>query len=136
MSSPHQCDATSAAQSAANLQALLCIMWQHSLEWMWDANMIKSHFVLFNPAAVLGVVPPGLRFGDALVLIATETRNLGLHLTVDCTWLQQIRHAREAAMHAPHAARAALRSARFSFITKRNIIATYIAPAMTFGLEV
>ena len=127
-------DSISVAQSAANLQALITIMWRHSLEWLWDANVIKSHVVVFNPSTT--EPPPCLYFGDALIPICTESKNLGLWLTSDCSWLRQIHHIKQKSTYALHAMRAPLQSGIFTFTTKLNIIKTCLIPSMTFGLEV
>ena len=127
-------DSISVAQSAENLQALIYIMWHHSLDWLWDANVLKSHIVVFNPCA--SAPPPCLSFGDTLIPVTTETKNLGIWLTSDCSWLRRIHHVKQKGTYSLHAMRTPLRSSSFSLTTKLNIVKTYLIPAMTFGLEI
>ena len=98
-----------------------------------------------------------MRFGDALIPITTETKNLGIWLTLDCSWLRQIVsslntdpsggrdirvffffyfiHVNQKGTYSLHAMRTPVRSSSFSLTTKLNIIKSYLIPAMTFGLD-
>ena len=128
-------DANTVSESAAGLQALVRVMWRHSIEWLWDASVIKSHVVIFNPDA--SAPPPCIHFGDNMVPVCTEMKNLGLVLTEHLSWLPQliISRMKRKGYAALQSARRPLRSRGFSFRTKRHVVAGYIVPSMRFGLE-
>jgi Reverse transcriptase (RNA-dependent DNA polymerase) len=128
-------DSNAPSATAAGLQALKMVMWQHSIEWLWDANVIKSHIVVFNPEDP-DAAPPCLHWGQDPIPLRTETKNLGLYLTSDCKWLRHMRYVKSNGYRALHAARPALLSGSFTFRDKCRFIKTFIVPAMRFGMEV
>ena len=79
------------SNTTAKMQKVINTMQQHSEDWCWDANVLKSHILLINCDD-----EPGAQFTwkNADIPIRTETKNLGLWITNDLTWNKHIKAAK------------------------------------------
>ena len=78
------------------LRRIIAVMQQHSQDWCWDANVLKSHILKWNHTECDN---EQFEWKGAAIPMRKEAKNLGLRITDDLSWVKQIRAAKSNVMN-------------------------------------
>ena len=82
-------------QKHENMQTIITAMHAHSEEWLWNANVMKSHVMAMQMLDVIPMNRSTFKWGSDDLPFADKTEKLGVWINHDLSWKEHISHVKK-----------------------------------------
>ena len=110
------------------------VMYAHSFEWLWDANVVKSNMLQIANGNIMTEL--SVKWGTEDIPYTEEAKNLGLWITKGLTWTKHMRAAKQKGYAALSKYRRLLQNNHVHMSVKTSVIKTQIIKSITYAMEV
>ena len=123
-------------QKHENMQTIITAMHAHSEEWLWNANVMKSHVMAMQMLDVIPMNRSTFQWGSDDLPFADKTKNLGVWINHDLSWNEHISLVKKTGWLKLKKYKQVLQSPQVHLRAKLHTIRTKIIPTLTYAMEV
>ena len=123
-------------QKHENMQKVIDTMRTHSQDWLWNANVLKSHMLAMQLSDETPINKEAFKWGESDLPFAHKSKNLGVTITDTVSWTEHIAQVKQNGWYKLKRYKQILQNPRVHLRAKLQVIQTKLIPTLTYAMEV